>query len=210
MIIDLHVHTKRLSPCSEMDPEEAVSQAKKMELDGLCFTEHNRTWDDQDFLTLARTAGIAVFQGVEVDTSEGHVLVFGLEKHFQGITPIDKLRRMVDELGGFMVAVHPFRGMLQFGLYNLKLDPVQASENPLFKWVDDMEILSGRQTRKENDLSSQVCERLNMKGLGGSDAHSEKDIGKCVTVFEKRIEGQDALVRELKAGRFRAGYLERK
>ena len=71
-----------------------------------------------------------------------------------------------------------------------------------------MEILSGRQTLKENRLSSQVCERLNMKGTGGSDAHPKKDIGKCVTLFENRIEGQEALARNLKAGRFRAGYLE--
>ena len=49
-----------------------------------------------------------------------------------------------------------------------------------------------------------------MKGLGGSDAHSTKDIGKCVTLFENRFEGQQALVQELKAGRFRAGYFERK
>ena len=48
-----------------------------------------------------------------------------------------------------MIAAHPFRGMLQFGLYNLKVDPIQASENPIFKWVDDMEIHSGRQTPKK-------------------------------------------------------------
>jgi hypothetical protein len=33
MVIDLHIHTKRLFPCGEMEPEEAALEAKKI---GLC------------------------------------------------------------------------------------------------------------------------------------------------------------------------------
>ena len=42
MVIDLHIHTKRLSPCSEMAPEGAAIEAKKIGLDGICFAEHNK------------------------------------------------------------------------------------------------------------------------------------------------------------------------
>ena len=42
VVMDLHIHTKRLSPCSEMSPEEAAIEAKKIGLDGICFTEHNQ------------------------------------------------------------------------------------------------------------------------------------------------------------------------
>jgi len=79
----------------------------------------------------------------------------------------------------------------------------------LFKVVDGMEILSGRQTPKENDFSSQVCERLNLKDVGGSDAHSIKDIGTCVTIFENKIVTQEDLLKELKTGSFNAGYLRK-
>ena len=48
MVIDLHIHTKGLSPCSEMDAEEAVLEAKRIGLDGICFTEHNKPWPDNE------------------------------------------------------------------------------------------------------------------------------------------------------------------
>ncbi|PIQ46563.1 MAG: hypothetical protein COW04_01455, partial [Deltaproteobacteria bacterium CG12_big_fil_rev_8_21_14_0_65_43_10] len=104
---------------------------------------------------------------------------------------------------------HPFRGFLLFGFSKLQMDVDDASKNLLFKFVDCMEVFSGRQTIKENAFSSQVCERLNLKGVGGSDAHSIKDIGKCVTVFENRIERQEDLIRELKTGRYKAGYFRK-
>lgn len=206
MMIDLHIHTKRLSPCSEMEPEEAALEARKIGLDGICFAEHNKAWDSGEISRLEERCGISIFHGIEVDTTEGHVLVFGLHNDFQGITPIDDLRRIVEEGDGVMIAAHPFRGFLLFGFSKLQMNVDTALKNPLFKFVDTMEVLSGRQTPKENDFSSQVCERLNLKGVGGSDAHAIKDIGTCITIFERRIEGQEALIEELKAGRFEAGY----
>jgi len=209
MLIDLHVHTKGLSPCSEMSPEEAALEAKKIGLDGICFTEHNKPWDHHEILEVEEKSGILIFHGIEVDTTEGHVLVFGLQKNFEGITPIEDLHQMVNEVNGFMTAAHPFRGFLLFGFSKLQMDVDDASKNLLFKFVDCMEVFSGRQTIKENAFSSQVCERLNLKGVGGSDAHSIKDIGKCVTVFENRIERQEDLIRELKTGRYKAGYFRK-
>ena len=209
MVIDLHIHTKRLSPCSEMDPEEAASEAKKIGLDGICFTEHNKVWDPQEILKIEKKSEISIFQGIEIDTTEGHVLVFGLQKNFQGITPIEDLRQMVNDVNGFMIAAHPFRGFLLFGFSKLQMDVDDASKNHLFKFVDGIEIFSGRQTLKENDFSSQVCDSLNLRPIGGSDAHSTKDIGRCVTIFENKIESQEDLIRELKTGRFNAGYFQK-
>ena len=209
MIIDLHVHTKRLSPCSEMSPEEAVLEAKKIGLNGICFTEHNKVWEPQELVKIKERAGISIFHGIEVDTTEGHVLVFGFQKNLQGITPIEDLRQMVNAVNGFMIAAHPFRGFLLFGFSKLQMDVESASKNHLFKFIDGMEVFSGRQTPKENDFSSQVCERLNLKRVGGSDAHSTGDIGRCVTIFEDKIEGQEDLIKVLKTGRFKAGYFRK-
>ncbi|MFH2011659.1 MAG: PHP domain-containing protein [Pseudomonadota bacterium] len=206
MIIDLHIHTKRLSPCSEMDPEEAFSEAEKIGLDGICFTEHNKPWDHDEILKVAEKFKVSIFHGIEVDTTEGHVLVFGLQKNFQGVTPIEDLHQMVNEVDGFMVAAHPFRGFLLFGFSKLQMNVDNAINNPLFKLVDGIEVCSGRQTSKENEFSYRVCERLGLRSVGGSDAHTIKDVGKCATFFENRIENQEDLIRELKTGRFHAGY----
>lgn len=209
MIIDLHIHTKRLSPCSEMSPEEAVLEAKKIGLNGICFTEHNKVWDPQEIVKIQDKAGISIFHGIEIDTTEGHILALGLQKDFQGITPIEDLRQMVNEVNGFMIAAHPFRGFLVFGLSKLQMDVESASKNHIFKFVDGMEVFSGRQTPKENDFSSQVCERLNLRQVGGSDAHSTRNIGRCVNIFEDKIEGQEDLIKALKTGRFEAGYFRK-
>ncbi|MFH1625957.1 MAG: PHP domain-containing protein, partial [Pseudomonadota bacterium] len=139
MVIDLHIHTKRLSPCSDMDPEEAATEAKKIGLDGICFAEHNKVWDPAEVLSIEEKSGISIFHGVEVDTTEGHVLVFGLHRGFQGITPVEDLRRMVEEVDGFMIAAHPFRGFLVFGFSKLQMDADSACKNPLFKFVGGME-----------------------------------------------------------------------
>ena len=60
----------------------------------------------------------------------------------------------------------------------------------MFQSVDAIEVLSGRQTPKENDFSGQVCRKLNMKGVGGSDAHFPSEIGLCWTESESTdVEG---------------------
>jgi hypothetical protein len=46
--------------------------------------------------------------------------------------------------------------------------------------------------------------RLNLKNVGGSDAHSLSDIPSCATVFERKIGNVKELITELKEGRFRA------
>jgi len=206
MVIDLHIHTKKYSSCSEMSAEEAALEAKKIGLDGICFTEHNKTWDLHELSEVGKKCGMLIFSGIEVDTSEGHVVVFGLNKNFQGITPVEDLRKMVDEAGGYMIAAHPFRGFLLFGFSKLQMDVDSACKNPIFNFVDDMEIFSGRQTPKEDAFSAKACKKLNLRGVGGSDAHSTKDIGKCVTIFENEIKRQDDLLRELKAGNFTSAY----
>ena len=48
MVIDLHIHTKRLSTDSALDPQEAIQEAKWRGLDGICFTEHNKIWEAEE------------------------------------------------------------------------------------------------------------------------------------------------------------------
>ncbi len=48
---------------------------------------------------------------------------------------------------------------------------------------------------------------MGFTGIGGSDAHSVLEIGRCVTIFQNQIESEEDLVAELKAGRFSAARL---
>jgi predicted metal-dependent phosphoesterase TrpH len=78
MIIDMHVHTNPLSPCSNLSPEEAILEAKLKGLDGICFTEHDVMWDNKRIAYLREKHDFLVFKGIEITTNYGHILVYGL------------------------------------------------------------------------------------------------------------------------------------
>ena len=204
MIIDLHVHTKAFSTDSMMDPDEAIKEAKKIGLDGICITEHNKVWEVEEIQRLSQRYGFLIINGVEVDTVEGHVLVFGLHMDFKKVLHVHDLREMVNQEGGVIIAAHPFKGFRAFGFSDLSLSPEQGSQRPIFRSVDALEGFSGKTTEKESHLAQEVAQILGMKVTGGSDAHSLEELGKCVTVFENNIRDEATLIKELKAGRFRA------
>jgi len=209
LIIDLHVHTKALSSDSSLDPEEAIKEAIRIGLNGICFTEHNKIWETEEIRRLSQKWGFLVANGVEVDTVEGHVLVFGLHRDFERIIHVQELREMANQAGGVMIAAHPFKSFRVFGVSDLSLSPEQASQRPIFKSVDALEGFSGKTAEKENILAQDVAQILGMNMTGGSDSHSWEAIGKCVTIFGNNIKDEAGLVEELKRGRFQAAYFRK-
>ena len=207
MIVDLHVHTRPLSPDAEQSPEEAVLHAKHVGLDCICFTEHNKAWDKEQIEELRARLHFPIIGGVEVDTVEGHVLVFGLHRDFEGIIRVGELRELVSEAKGVMIAAHPFKGFRAFGLSDLNLSVEQASDKPVFRHVDAIEGFNGRSLDRENRLAREVAVRLGLEIVGGSDAHAVEEIGRCVTIFDNDIRKESDLIIELKAGRFRPGTM---
>lgn len=206
MVIDLHIHTNRLSSDSILDPEEAIQQAKRRGLDGFCITEHDRIWPTEEIQKLREKWGFLVLGGVELETVEGHMLVFGLREDIDAFLRASELRQRVDEVDGVMIAAHPFKGFRVFGISQLKLTIEQAVKRPIFNLVDAIEVRSGRSSENENEFAQQVSERLGIGGTGGSDAHSLEEIGHCVTIFDNNISNEAELIAELKAGRFKADY----
>ncbi|GAG50894.1 unnamed protein product, partial [marine sediment metagenome] len=78
----------------------------------------------------------------------------------------------------------------------------QYCRSPFFRLVDTIEVLNGRATETQNEFSRELCRRLNLKAIGGSDAHQLSDIPTCATYFERKISNVEQLITELKAGRF--------
>lgn len=203
MIIDLHTHTRFGSNCSYLYPEELVESAKRLKLDGICITEHNLCWEREAIHRLSQENGILVLGGAEVSTDLGEVLVFGVYQPLWRISSARELRELADEVGGVMIASHPFRG--DTFLYRTPtIEEVCSRE--IFKLVDAVEVFNGRAIGWELDFGCQVVGKFNMKGVGGSDAHAQHTVGSCVTIFERQVSNEQDLVDELKAGRFRAWH----
>jgi len=201
--IDLHTHTRHGSNCSYSEPRQVIQRAKEVGLDGVCITEHNAPWEEDALARLSAETGFALFGGVEVGTEVGDVLVFGAVNSILPGRRIEELRRLVDEAGGVMVAAHPFRW---YSLPGVVLDEEEASRQPIFQWVDAVEVFNGASPRSELEFGCRVLQRLNLRGVAGSDSHAPHVVGCCYTRFERRIDRVQDLVAELKAGRFRAVY----
>ena len=75
MKFDLHMHTRRYSPDSDIDPFALLKQAKAAGLDGIVLTEHDRLWPEDELAELQAAApDLVVLGGVEVSGRDGDVL----------------------------------------------------------------------------------------------------------------------------------------
>ncbi len=203
MKIDLHVHTSEFSPDSVMSPEKAIQTAIDLGLDGICFTEHDRAWGKDAIEKLSGKYSFPVFRGVEYMIKEGgEMLVFGLDRTFPSLIDIATLRKLCLEAGGFMIAAHPFRGFPSNTVNNFDAAAELVMKRPVFDKVDALEGFNGRNIETNNDFACRLARRLGLHFSGGSDAHAEYELGKCVTIFEHNIRNEADFIAELKAGRF--------
>ncbi|HUV52211.1 MAG TPA: PHP domain-containing protein [Dehalococcoidia bacterium] len=202
MIIDIHTHTRPYSDDSDLTPEELIQKAKCSGLDGVCFTEHDFFWKDEDISRLSNKHDFLIFPGVEINTEEGHLIVFGLKKYEFGMHRTKFVRKLVEEVGGAIILAHPYRGRVHQNPNPEQLLE-QACKNSVFELVDAVEMLNGRSKAIENSFVQELCRGLDLRTVAGSDAHSLSDIPTCATLFERRIRNLQELISELKKGRFR-------
>ncbi|MEW6531330.1 MAG: PHP domain-containing protein [Thermodesulfobacteriota bacterium] len=201
MKLDLHVHTTVFSPCSVMSPDEAARAAVEAGLDGICITEHNRPWSREEARALSDKHGLAVFRGIEVTTTGGDILVFGLEEEPHEMWTPAQLKEKVDRAGGVAIAAHPFRGFLLFGFGTLQMDLTQAVGNPTFSQVHGLEVCNSLVTDEENEMARRVADEMGLLKLGGSDAHNVRAVGTCITDFHDEIRDEKDLIAAILSGR---------
>jgi predicted metal-dependent phosphoesterase TrpH len=209
LIIDLHTHTLIGSDDSYIDIDELVQRAKENGLDGVCVTDHEWFWKQSTIDRFCRELDFLILPGIEMNTEDGHWLVFGLQKYVFGMHRTGFLKRELEKVGGVMVLAHPYRRNMYYG-EEVEDSVKRYSKRSFLDMVDIIETCNGRATEKQTRFSQLLGRRLNLKGTGGSDAHQLTDIPSCATLFERDISNVQELITELKAGRFRAVDLRQK
>ena len=192
MLIEMHCHTSRHSPCSIIDPARLVKLLLDKGLSGVIFTEHHYLWTEAELSDLRRKTGapdsFAILSGQEIGTDAGHVLVYGADRTIEENMTLEELREKFPDSA--LVWAHPFRwGKRPFD---------GELKNPI---IDAVEILNSNQSHDENSLGIAAWQRLKFKAVSGSDTHAEGQAGVYPALFENHVKTIDDVVLEIKKGR---------
>ncbi|HVI95451.1 MAG TPA: PHP domain-containing protein [Anaeromyxobacter sp.] len=201
MLIDLHVHSHHTRGCT-LAPRDVVRRARELGLDGVAFTDLN-TLDGVDEIHAAgREEGLLSLCGVEIATDRGHYLCFFPDpakvpappQVFGSATPwpAREVLAKVRELGGVVVAAHPYDKTIErpSGDFIFTLDGLSAVEG-----------LNARRKGPANDLAIEAADHMNLPCIGSSGAQGSLDeLGKAATLFRDPITSEADLVAQLRAG----------
>lgn len=206
--MDMHVHTTRGASDSNLAPDALVVEARRIGLGGVNISEHDRRWEANTLREFREAnADLFINNGMEVSTDLGHMIVVGLDQYYSGIRNLRTLRQIADDKGAYVICAHPFRYFFdpvhfrRQGREPFNLTPEEAAEQmPVFGLVDDIEVLNGACTARENDFAYAVAQILGKKGMGGSDAHSTSGIGVAATQFPEELSDEAHMLRLIKEG----------
>ena len=200
MVLDLHVHTMRYSPCSQIHPVHLPFTASLFGLDGFAITEHDYLWTDDEIQELKRDTGnhdIIILRGQEIRTysenrPEGDILVFGYPETIEGPISSKELIDKLHEANAVAIAAHPFRN--SYGLKDMVFDLN----------LDGIEVYNSNNSASCTRKACCANDSLSLAGIGASDAHELIQLGHFLTEFEQPITNESELVAEIKAKRCKA------
>jgi predicted metal-dependent phosphoesterase TrpH len=181
--IDFHVHTC-YSCDSSITLKQVVSCARKKGLDGVAITDHNTV---KGALKL-KTKDIIVIPGIEVSTSDGHLLGLNVAKPITKKLGIEETIEIIHDYGGIAVAPHPF------SFY--KSPPSRSVSN-----YDAVEVMNASSIPFSilTHFSRQFAKDLDLPQMGGSDSHYAPEIGLAYTVVDS-CSDVDEIVSAIKKG----------
>ena len=208
MILDMHIHTAASDDSTasiEGYIDLILTYRNNFFLDGFVLTEHRtytpglkleRYWDEY---------GVLIFQGIEMDTNLGHLLVYGVNDLV--LERFDMTKRSHDghhiiaeltRLGAVAVPAHPFRDST-FG-------SVMEEDINEIKGIRIIESYNGQNNRDQNKQAEALAARHNLCGIGGSDAHylNSKWFLTCATEFDDNITSSDEFIEALHYGTYRS------
>jgi predicted metal-dependent phosphoesterase TrpH len=203
-ILDLHSHSEASE--DSRAPLEAYLNWLKLRraerpVDGIVLTEHRQFNQNADYRALEDKFGVLVLKASEVETTYGHVLVFGvtdeMTRRFDFANVQLPAQEVIDEvarMGGVVVPCHP-------GRPNVGLCEHYARKPPLENVVA-VEVLNGGSRKGEDERSAELVRTHGYAAVGGSDSHLVSLIALCATRFSGDIRTIDDLVRELKNGAY--------
>jgi len=162
---------------------EALEAAVRAGLDVIAITDHDEVHGALEARAISNEYGIHVIPGVEVSTSEGHLIVLFVDRNIpSGMSLIDTLI-CVREMGGTAIVAHPDqRSPTSISMQSI----LKALEHPQAREVlHGIEVCNMNPTHSPfNWRSQKAADKLPLAHIASSDAHIASMIGAGVTGFE--------------------------
>lgn len=170
MLVESHVHTKysrgkKIITEGIDAPKYVVKYSKKLGLDAIIITDHDTIKGALEAMKYSKRYSIDVIPGIEITTSDGHVLAIGVKEEIPPFLPIDVTIEIIHALGGIAVAPHPF-------------DVRKQGLGKKCIFADVIEVFNGISLdRVSNTKSMRFARCKKLYGINGSDAHCIEMLG---------------------------------
>ncbi len=209
MLVDLHIHTSGISPCSHRTPEEIIAQCLADDTGGFVLTNHcaeaymrdvtYRDWCvkyNNEFYHAKRLGdkyGVRVFFGVEVNTSvyrNIHYLIYGIQPCDLLCSPElykltqEELYEYCENNGFLLYQAHPYRN----GAVPQNPDFLHGVEincHPIYKFTMEREVC-------------EFAEKNKLRLSCGSDFHGDSYKARCGAYLPDDITTEKELVEYLR------------
>lgn len=188
--IDMHVHTM-LSKDGHIPLGKLPKIITIKNLQGIAITDHDSAIYKRLDISSFDEAGILIIPGIEVTTSQGHLVGLWVYDDVPRRVPPEEAADEIHRQGGLVVAPHPYDLSSKWvNPFSLKdridaIETINASSFPFW--------LSSR-------LAERAAERLNLPRLGGSDAHIPETVGDAYTEVEASNPSIDEVFKAIKRG----------
>jgi hypothetical protein len=203
LTLDLHVHTDYSH--DGRDPvEKIIESAIRKKIDGIAICDHDTTdgfYAEREYAT-NNNSNLIVIPGIEVSTSNGHLIVLGTKEVIEkGISLEETIRITRQEMETIVIVAphpfHPFRHSIRNLCVHADIDAIEIFNSRYFIGI-------------ANEMARRVASRNNITAVVGSDAHSADGVGLATVEVEVEAKAESeskpdvkAILRRIKKGAVR-------
>lgn len=166
--VDFHTHTNS-SPDSLLKPEKLIRTARRIGLDRVVITDHNKI---DSALKAKQIAPELIIVGEEIETVEGEILAAYMTIEIPpGLSSKETITRLREQ-DAFISISHPFDPVRKGGW---KVDALLE----ILPLIDAIETFNARCLRPiYNWRAEAFAKKYNLLGTHGSDAHTALELGR--------------------------------